>query len=157
MIFIVTHLKDSSSDDEDDEELYEEIDRTNRVFNATPSNHKGWIFRKAPFYQAWHQKHIKYFGKIRDNKLLLFNDPRDESPKERILLMGAEIRTHKYKKNFLLMTQGSKHVLSQKLDAMETWILELEKAISLADGDTRDTVTPSKILNIGLTSWDLGF
>lgn len=71
--------------------------------------------------------------------------------------MGAEIRTHKYKKNFLLMTQGSKHVLSQKLDAMETWILELEKAISLADGDTRDTVTPSKILNIGLTSWDLGF
>ena len=43
------------------------------------------------------------------------------------------------------MAQGSKHVLSQKLDAMETWILELEKAITQADGETLDTVTPSNL------------
>ena len=130
----------NDEDSSDDDDIYEAPRLYKETETVAPSNHYGWLLKKAAFYQRLQSINgkIQYFAKIRGKKLLLFSNPSENDPKETVELEGAVVREHRYGKNFLIEERGkfrgiTKHVIfTQKKDDMETWIGEIEKAINSA-------------------------
>ena len=123
------------TDDDFDDDVYEDVDIPKNQ-QIKPMNFKEYIIKIPTFKAFGMRKETSFYGEIRGTKLLLFENVRDYSAKERIELTGAILKEHHEKNNFVIKEKGklnSRHVLFHKRkDVMNRWIKELISAIAYA-------------------------